>query len=41
MQLLSKNKLIKAMKSQIKKLSKDAKLPEVVKEMPDDDDWAW
>jgi hypothetical protein len=41
MQLLSKNKLIKAMKKQIRKLSPDAQLPEIVKEMPDDDDWAW
>ena len=41
MQLLSKNKLIKHMKKTIRKLSPDSSLPEIVKEMPDDDDWAW
>jgi len=39
MQLIDKNKLIKAMKKQIKDL--EGELPKQIEEVPDDDDWAW
>ena len=38
MQLREKNNLIKAMKRQLKELN--GTLPEMVQEMPDDDDWS-
>ena len=38
-QLKEKNSMIKQMKWRVKKLG--GELPEKLKDMPDDDDWAW
>ena len=38
-QLIEKNVLMKSMKRQI--LALNGSLPEIIKEQPDDDDWAW
>ena len=38
MQLREKNNLIKSMKKQLKQLNNT--LPDMVQEMPDDDDWS-